>query len=232
MAKQIKKASVNAGVNRVKAAFTTTDHGHGMPYLDLRPQFVFVFNPRRWTVLAGKLIPALHVMPLESGVNGVLTARDGSIRFATARARIEEQGRTLIPYEWGPDGESYMQSIRTRPRGGKNEMDTYLTVWEQGGAGDSETYTDDDAYAAWAASLVEDGKVPACPAPLARRMLEQVEQKIARENALVEKGGQGSGAAGIRAKALEGVSKALAAAAKPTGARVSGSAASVDLGGA
>ena len=212
MAKQLKKGA-SSDMQRVTPTFTTTDHGYDTPHLDRMPPFVLVYNPRRWTVLAGRLIPSLHVKPLEAGVNGVAIARDGTIRFATARARIEEQGRTLIPYEWGPGGESYMQTVRTRPRGGPNEMDTYLSVWETTGPADPDTYTDDDAYSEWAESLVKDGKVRPCPPALARRMQDRAARKLAREEALAEKGGAGSGMAKLRAKALARTVKVLGAAA-------------------
>ncbi len=86
MAKQLKKGA-SSDMQRVTPTFTTTDHGYDTPHLDRMPPFVLVYNPRRWTVLAGRLIPSLHVKPLEAGVNGVAIARDGTIRFATARAR-------------------------------------------------------------------------------------------------------------------------------------------------
>ncbi|HJN76523.1 MAG TPA: hypothetical protein QGF58_21520 [Myxococcota bacterium] len=201
------------GQTRVTADFATTDKGTILPFLDVRPEFVLVYNQRRWMVMHGRLVPSLHVMPLEAGVNGVLRDRKGRIRFARARARLEETGRILIPYEWGPGGESYMQVIDTRPSGGAHVAQTFISIWETGAPGDNEVYTDDQEYAKWAASLVSTGKVPACPPQLARRMREQTQQKLAREEAIAEKGGAGSGAAKLRAAVYRDNDKILAKAA-------------------
>ena len=215
--------------NRVTADFATTDKGTILPFLDVRPEFVLLYNQRRWMVMHGKLVPSLHVMPLEAGVNGILRDRKGRVRFAKARARLEEAGRILIPYEWGPDGESYMQVIETRPNGGSNVAKTYISIWETGAPGDNEVYTDDEAYAAWAASLVTSGKVPPCPPQLARRMLEKTQQKLAREEAVAEKGGAGSGAAKLRAHVYRDNCKILTKAASSP-RRVKGKSATTELG--
>jgi hypothetical protein len=81
--------------------------------------FVLVHNPIRWTVIAGHLVPGLHKTTLEPGVNRV------EMRLAKGRVQIcrgphqaqRRRPHLVIPYEWGPDGESYVQVVETRPNG-------------------------------------------------------------------------------------------------------------------
>ena len=199
---------ISESVNRVTPDFATQESGATAPFCDPSPPFVLVFNPRRWLVMDGKLIPSLHKMPLEAGVNRVGVARDGRILFADARARIEEKGRTLVPYAWGPEG-SYLQAVTCRPNGGKNTATAHMTVWERAALGDTETYTDEAAYTQWVASLVDEGKLPACPPYFARRMLERARGKLAEAQARAEKGGPGSGSAKLRVDALQAEVDAL-----------------------
>jgi len=180
--------------------FTSTQLGVREPFLEVRPMFCLVYNPLRWIVMQGRLIPSLQTFPLMAGVQGVSLDKDGNHRFAGARAKIEESGRRLVPFEWGPGG-SYIQEITTRPDGRGEPRKTYISIFEQALAGDNATSSDEEAYAAWAASLVETGKLPGCPPAVARRMREAVEAKLHREEALVEAGGNGAGAASLRARA-------------------------------
>lgn len=215
--------------NRMVPEFATKQSGATAPFCDPSPAFVLVFNPRRWCVLGGKLIPSLHKMALEAGVNRVDVGRDGRILFADARARIEEKGRTLVPFEWGPEG-SYLQAVECRPRGGKNTATAHMTVWERAALGDTETYTDEAAYAEWVAGLVESGKLPACPAYLARRMLEKTLTKLREAQARAERGGVGSGAARLRVEALQAEVDVLREAAETKGQPVKGEATTPELG--
>jgi hypothetical protein len=179
--------------------FTSTVLGVRDPFVDAAPMFCLVFHPLRWIVMRGRLIPSLQTFPLMAGVQGVSLDKDGNHRFAGARAKIEESGRRMVPFEWGPGG-SYIQEIKTRPNGRGEPRNTYLSIFERALAGDTATSCDEDAYASWVASLVDTGKLPGCPPAVARRMREAVEQKLHREEALAEKGGNGAGAASIRAR--------------------------------
>ena len=69
-----------------------------------RSLFLLVFNPRKWTVLEGEVVPLLSTMSTEPGIN--LVDRTGDMTLAEARQL--RKGCTIIPEEWAPDGESYV----------------------------------------------------------------------------------------------------------------------------
>jgi len=183
-------------------AFAQHATGATHPFVDVSPPFVLVFNPIRWTVLCGRLIPSLHKVTLEPGCNGISMVRGGRVMFGAARTKITEEGRTVIPYEWGPNGESYVQKVETRPNGGQGVRDTYLYAWEMAALGDAQVHVDEDGYAEWCESLVTAGRIPSCPPYVAKRMTARVAAKLEEEEARAAKGGDGSGAAKIRARAL------------------------------
>lgn len=180
------------------------------PFLDACPPFMLVFTPDRWTIVAGKLIPALHRLPLVAGVNNVEVDKNGRIFAAKLRARLEMEGRTPVPFEWAPDGQSYLQAMETRPGGGPNVAETWITAWETCEAGSSETSTDEAAYADWLLGLVKAGRLPACSPPVIRRMHERAVERLAVAVADAAKLG-GAGKASLRAKALEIEVEVLAA---------------------
>ena len=195
-------------------AFAQHQTGATHPFCEVMAPFVLVHNPIRWTVIAGRLIPGLHKVTLEPGVNHIARDRSGRVMFSAARTKINEEGRTVIPYEWGPDGESYVQVVETRPNGQRNVRETYLYAWETAALGDTSLIVDDDAYSKWAASLVAPGKLSACPPYIARRLADKLSAKLEENEARAAKGGEGSGAAKLRARKLrtdlEVVQKAIA----------------------
>jgi hypothetical protein len=184
--------------------FATRDTGAHLPAVELRPMFMLKFHPMRWTVIAGRLVPALGRIALIDGCDRIAKAKDGKIRFADARAKAEENGWTLIPYNKGPGGRSYLRKIRTRPD--KTELDTYLTVFEEAFVGSTLTSTDDEAYARWLRSLVDSGFLPDCPPHLAEIMLTHAAADLADAQAKVR---LGHAALIPRAEALAVVVEAL-----------------------
>lgn len=186
----------------------TQDTGGAHPFIDATPPFYLVFHPERWTVVAGQLVPALSKVNLVAGVNGVEIDRQGKIRFAKMRAQIEEEGRTLVPWNWAPDGSSYLQCIETRPANSKEVQEAWITKFESVDIGGTETSSDDEAYAAWLTDLVKTGKLPTCSANVARRMLGKARERFERARADAAKLG-GAGAASLRANALEAEVMAL-----------------------
>lgn len=182
-------------------AMATQAGGAAHPFLEALPPFYWTFHPERWTIIAGKLVPGLQKVPLVDGVNNVSVRKDGSFSFATARAKLEEEGRTLIPWEWAPDGVSYIQCVDTRPRGGKEVAEAWISVFESADIGGAETTSDDEAYAEWLEDLVSSGKLPACSPNVASRMADKANERLGQAEAEAAKLG-GKGRAAIRAKAL------------------------------
>lgn len=202
-------------------AMATQAGGAAHPFMDAAPPFYWTFHPERWTIIAGKLVPGLQKFPLVDGVNNVSVRKDGAIAFATARAKLEEEGRTLIPWSWAPDGESYIQCVDTRPRGGKEVVEAWISVFESADIGGSETTSDDEAYAEWLTSLIEDGKLPACTPNVASRMSDKANERLGQAEAEAAKLG-GKGRAAIRAKALAVETEVLGAAVNANKAKRAG----------
>jgi len=202
MAKELTTGQAAGAMELVTPEFSTRSTGITEPFLPANPPFLLVFDPMRWTVMQGLLIPGLITVPLERGVQNVDMGKDKKYRIAALRAKIEDQGRRIIPYAWAPNGTSYIQKVTTRPEGRRDTAVAHISVWEKYEPGSRDTYPDEKAYAEWAAGLVAPDKLPACPPHVARRMLEKVEERLREEQAKAEKGGAGSGSASLRAKAL------------------------------
>ena len=206
-----KRTSTNevAQAKRRTPDMATQETGANHPFISATPPYYWTFHPERWTVVAGKLVPSLMTSHLISGVNNVEIDRNGSVRFANARAKLEEQGITLIPWNWAPDGISYLQCLDTRPGGTRDAQEAWISVFESADVGGQETSCDEEAYAEWLSSLVATGKLPGCSANVARKMLDAATERLEKARADAAKLG-GHGGASIRAKALEVEVKVLA----------------------
>lgn len=199
------------GEKRRTPVMATDATGAIHPYLEVLPPYYLAFDPERWTVIAGSLVPALQHIPLVTGVNRVeVQPKTGAVRFAACRARLEEEGRTLIPWAWAPDGESYLQCIDTRPNGSKEVQETWISVFESVDVAGRETTPDEEAYAAWLTSLVDSGKLPPCSANVAKKMLSSASERLEKAKAEAAKL-SGHGGASIRARALQAEVDALSA---------------------
>lgn len=188
----------------------THQAGASHPYIEATPMFLWTFHGERWMVLDGRLVPSLQKVPLIAGVNGMEVDKDKRIRFAACRARLEDQGRIEVRYEWAPDGVSYLQCVDTRPDAGKTVLEAWISVFESAHVGATETSCDEEAFAEWLEDLVKAGRLPACPHDTARRMLERATSRYQRARAEAAKLG-GHGNASVRAKALEAEVKTLEA---------------------
>lgn len=188
----------------------TSERGATHPRIDLAPPYYLVYHPERWTVVAGKLVPALSKAVLSDGVNQVSVRKDGAVSFARARAKLEEEGKRIIPWEWAPDGESYLQCVETKPKAGADPVETWLSVWETARVGSALIASDLDGYASWLSELVASGKLPACPDVVAQRMLDGAVERLEKSRAQAAKLG-GHGAPLLRVKALEAEVKAIEA---------------------
>lgn len=180
----------------------TSASGQSHTQIDVSPMFLLVFHPRRWMVLAGKLVPALSRQPLADGVNRIEIERSGRVRLAHYRARLEAEGRTIVPFEWAPDGESYLDRVDTRPGGRPTVVETWISVWEEAPVGASQTVSDEAGYAKWLEGLVKSGKLPGCPIDVIEHMLEAAEARAARA-AVVAARNQGASGSAVRAEQLK-----------------------------
>lgn len=156
--------------------FTTQDNGHGYPRIPVEPPFLYIYDPARWMVLSGRLVPRLIQAALVEGVNCVQRSKDGRWKLSMLRAKVEEQGRTVLPFDWAPDGQSYIQQVETRH--GLDVVPTHISCFSSAHAGDATVYGDSDAYSEWLASLVDSGRLPACPPHRAKVMLEDTRARL------------------------------------------------------
>lgn len=208
---------------RVAAPLTMTSAtGVVLPFLDLAPMFALTFHPARWMVLAGKLVPSLQKVPLLPGINRVEETRDreGRARFdlSTLRAKLEREGRILIPWEWGPDG-SYVRVMETQPDGGATVRETHVSAWEDAEPGARETATDLEGYVEWLEELIATGRLPKCSYAIALGLLERAINRHATASASAAKNHH-QGQAQLRAEALSqevAVLRAYVEAHKPQG---------------
>lgn len=210
--------------------FASSSKGVTHPYIEPTPPYVLAYVPQRWTVLGGKLVPQLATVPLVAGVNQIEYDKDGRVKFAQARSRLEEEGRTLIPYEWGPDGESYIQCVETKPGGSTTIADAWISAFQTAHVGSSTCETDIDAYVAWLESLVTSGKLPPCLPHRISEMLTAAKERHAEAQAQAAKDG---GRSALRADELGAVVAVLEAAfkkARPAKAQTQ-KAKTPDLGG-
>lgn len=178
------------------------------PSIPVFPPFQYVFVPNRYTVVAGLLIPQLSMLRMAPGVNGVEAERtergDTRYRVARARTRLEQSGQMAIPYDWAPDGVSYIQSVDTRPSNDSTIRETWISVFESVAIGATEATPDEEAYAEWVSGLVKSGRLPACPPDVARKLLEIYSERHQRQLSTASKTG-GAGLAAIRADQIGAV---------------------------
>ena len=170
--------------------FATMETGSSHAMIDASPPFVLVHSPHRFGVLAGKLVPMLGRMPLMPGVNHIEIDGQGRVKFAAARAKLEEEGRILIPYAWAPDGVSYIQAVDTKPTG-KEVLEGWITVWETAHTGDTRTVSDLDGYASWLEGLIKAGKLQPCAPHIIERLLDSATERLNMSAAEAERAGGG-----------------------------------------
>lgn len=129
--------------------------------------WIWFYDPRRWGVLDGKLVPLLVPVPLVRGVQNVTQTRSGKIDVSALIVDQRRRGRMVIPTEWGPNG-SYCRKIAGMPE--------YVDAWTHPIRGSSKPRVDKAGKANWLLGLVAEGKIPPCPTST----LEALQEKLAR----------------------------------------------------
>lgn len=161
------------------------DFGHEYPQIDVLPPFVYVYSPKRWIFLDGDVLPLLHQHALEPGINGIDVDGNGKWLLAAFSLRLEREGRTLIPFEWGPDG-SYVAKVRTRTPAG-TVVDSFISAFSNTHPGDNKIEPDVKAYADWLRGLIKSKKLPACPPYKLREILSNREGLLQEAKVQLEK---------------------------------------------
>lgn len=156
---------------------SAVDYGHEYPRIPIRPPFVLVYNPQRWTFLAGAVVPNLHVCPLMEGANGLSRDKAGGWQLARFDSRLEKQQRKRIPWNKGPEG-SYLAVVETRTESGA-VRESYVSAWTQTYAGSSQMGADLEGYVAWLQKLMKAGDLPEAPPYVVERLLSNARSGLA-----------------------------------------------------
>lgn len=136
-----------------------------LPRLEPRAPALLMVHPKRWTVLAGRLVPLCGSLHLQAGVCGVRQREDGSFSARDTIAWYTEDGWTVIPEDVSGPGTSYLHE----PVPG-----VWLSIWEHPNPGSEFVTCDTEGYAAWLEGLIDSGKIP----PAAPYVLETYRAKL------------------------------------------------------
>ena len=185
----------DGGGEGVTLAASVSTRAEVLPQQEANGPFCLSFSPYAWEVRAGRVVPRPHRIDLSPGVNG--TARNGDgISITDARAAQEERGRVVILPDSTKPHADYLR--RHRVPGGAFHCER----WCKPIPGTDRFQVDERGYAAWLASLVDDGHLqPPSSAALgillerlrgqmegyARAKLDERVKAIAAEIAVVEK---------------------------------------------
>ena len=145
-----------------------TRNGTPVTRVEARSAFYLRAHPERWQIMGGQLLPLLGRLPIMPGLNGAELGRGGAVRMATAKARCEERGWTIIPFDAVPKGHgsSYLWQPEGRP-------DLTLLIYERAYPGSTETRCDEAGLVEFLANLVDSGIVDPAPAYIIEKMLEK-----------------------------------------------------------
>lgn len=154
--------------------------------------YLLTHDPRRWSLMAGRVVPNFKKLKLIAGVNGVdeIRRNDGSrvLRAATARALAEERGETVIPLDAIPDRHRHRPDLHQGPPGTapsylwrpRGRPDVTLLIYERCYPGAETTDCDVKHYLEFIDHLLSTGIVKPCPAHTLRRMRESAVERMGR----------------------------------------------------
>lgn len=141
--------------------------------------FLLVFDPSRWTMIEGRVIPNFKKMPLISGVGGCtatrnrVTGQENAVRSGAARTDLAEANCIIIeagmvPEHMLPPGapQSYLWSPAGRP-------DVTLTIFERCFPGQDYIRPDMPRYLEWIEWLQAEGVIPQAPNHILTGLLER-----------------------------------------------------------
>ena len=123
-----------------------------LPRLEARPPALLMAHPKRWTVLAGRVVPLCGSLHLRPGVCGIRQREDGSYSARDTIAHYQEEGWVIIPEDVDGPGTSYLREVAPN---------VWLTTWEQENPGSEHVTCDTEGYAGWLEGLIDAGKIPA-----------------------------------------------------------------------
>lgn len=148
-------------------------HGPPPPKIDPSPPFWFVYDPNRWGVVGGQVIPLLYRLTARKGSRGMGEDANGKIIASGAFANVEERGHRPIPWDVDGRGTRYIRKI---PGGG------WITQWETVFPGSASVRVAEEAYARWVRALCEReaAGLELPPVYILEDLIERISDRIAR----------------------------------------------------
>lgn len=139
------------------------------PQLEPRAPRLLRVHPKRWTVLAGRVVPQAAHVHLRHSVHLIRQRQDGRYLAREAIADWTERGWTVIPEDVdGPDTSYVREAI----------PGTWLLRWEQEHPGSDHVSSDLEGYADWLRGLMDSGKIPRPPVYVLESMSAKMRQAI------------------------------------------------------
>lgn len=143
------------------------------PKVDPSPPFWFVYDPNRWGVVGGQVVPLLYRLTARKGSRGMGEDANGKIIASGAFANVEERGHRVIMWDVDGRGTRYIRKI---PTGG------WITKWETVFPGSASVRVDEEGYARWVRSLCEReaAGLELPPVYILEDLIERISDRIAR----------------------------------------------------
>jgi len=158
----------------------------GYPTVEPMPAFRYAHSPSRWRVLKGKVVPDLSRIPLSPGSQHVLNRADGKVDTSKQRSTLEDRGLTLISYNAGPNGQTYVISFDTKH---KNKVQTsYCSVFETPVIGSPSLRFNASALADWLEGLVTSGLIAPPDAQILEARATETRERLASAQSKVATG--------------------------------------------
>jgi hypothetical protein len=161
----------------------SNDHVRALPTVNLKNDalkiapFVLWFHPKRWTVIAGSVVPHLQEFRLIPGVDNYTVGVDGKPKISKLKVQKLEADWIMVEYRWA-EGGSYIKKVSARMEGSNETAEIYLPIWCTPISGSSKLKINDKAYAAWLLSLMDQGHLPKPDAYIAEDKLAQLKSII------------------------------------------------------
>lgn len=147
----MRKRHKTSGMDRAPVAHYTTVRE------DQHEGIVLIFKPQRLEVFGDRVLPALVMLPLQTGLNGVRKKRNGEWDLSGLRENEESNGAFVCPLDWDYDF----------PGDGPPNKDGVVPS--------THAWKTAEEFHATVASWVDDGRLP-------KPRIEHLEQLVERKS--------------------------------------------------
>lgn len=146
------------------------------PTVERQWPFLYVFDPNRWDVIGGAVVPQLYKLKGSPGANGVQRTADGQVSTSLASQDIHIRGHLIIRADVDGPRTSYLRRwqvgyTKDRKTGRVDPLYSWHSKWETLYMGSPNITTDTDGYVRWLLALIERRVLPQ-PSPFVFDRLE------------------------------------------------------------